>query len=376
MRCCSAVPARRRRPPGTPTSSPSRDVDVAVGAVHGRRDRRDDDDRGERRAGRLALAEAEPEDEQRHDHDAAADAEQPAEEPGQSCRSPPAAMRSARRHARHTRSHVSRRHARRGARAAARRPGPRGRPARHRRDARADRPPRRRRRTCPSRRARSSSRSPSATALVGCISGRQAPVARRIVSLGLDRLRRQPRRPSCCAAGGDARSRSTPRSPSTSRRVRRFADATSGRRSCSACACAPRTSSAIAAFHWRGAPDEAAAEEAVRAIADARGGRGPVHPLGAQGARGPPAGRDRQGPRRAPAARRRATSPRGLYVGDDRTDIDAFDGLRALVDEGELGAAVCVGVRSDETPPELEQARRRARRRPDRRARAARRPSL
>ena len=45
-----------------------------------------------------------------------------------------------------------------------------------------------------------------------------------------------------------------------------------------------------------------------------------------------------------------------LYVGDDRTDIDAFDGLHALVDEGELGAAVCVGVRSDETPPELEQA--------------------
>ena len=43
-----------------------------------------------------------------------------------------------------------------------------------------------------------------------------------------------------------------------------------------------------------------------------------------------------------------------LYVGDDRTDLDAFRGLRDLVDSGRLGSAVCVGVRSDETPAELE----------------------
>ena len=45
-----------------------------------------------------------------------------------------------------------------------------------------------------------------------------------------------------------------------------------------------------------------------------------------------------------------------VYVGDDRTDVDAFDGLRALVEQGRLGAAACVGVRSDETPRELEEA--------------------
>jgi trehalose 6-phosphate phosphatase len=44
----------------------------------------------------------------------------------------------------------------------------------------------------------------------------------------------------------------------------------------------------------------------------------------------------------------------GLYVGDDMTDLDAFGGLRDLVQEGRLGAAVCVGVRSEETPDELE----------------------
>ena len=44
-----------------------------------------------------------------------------------------------------------------------------------------------------------------------------------------------------------------------------------------------------------------------------------------------------------------------LYMGDDTTDLDAFRGLRALRDEGRLGGAVCIGVRSEETPPELEQ---------------------
>jgi trehalose 6-phosphate phosphatase len=43
-----------------------------------------------------------------------------------------------------------------------------------------------------------------------------------------------------------------------------------------------------------------------------------------------------------------------LYVGDDTTDLDAFEGMRRLVAEDRLRTALCVGVRSDETPPELE----------------------
>ena len=42
-----------------------------------------------------------------------------------------------------------------------------------------------------------------------------------------------------------------------------------------------------------------------------------------------------------------------LYVGDDRTDVDAFDALRALVVSGRLQYALCVGVTSPETPSEL-----------------------
>jgi trehalose 6-phosphate phosphatase len=43
-----------------------------------------------------------------------------------------------------------------------------------------------------------------------------------------------------------------------------------------------------------------------------------------------------------------------IYVGDDRTDLDAFRSLRDEVTAGRLRTAVCVGVRSDETPEELQ----------------------
>jgi trehalose 6-phosphate phosphatase len=42
-----------------------------------------------------------------------------------------------------------------------------------------------------------------------------------------------------------------------------------------------------------------------------------------------------------------------LYVGDDSTDLDAFHGLRALVESGRLTLALCTAVSSDETPVEL-----------------------
>ncbi|MBA2240036.1 MAG: trehalose-phosphatase [Solirubrobacterales bacterium] len=42
-----------------------------------------------------------------------------------------------------------------------------------------------------------------------------------------------------------------------------------------------------------------------------------------------------------------------LYGGDDRTDLDAFAALDALVAEGALGHAVKVGVEAPDGPPEL-----------------------
>jgi trehalose 6-phosphate phosphatase len=42
-----------------------------------------------------------------------------------------------------------------------------------------------------------------------------------------------------------------------------------------------------------------------------------------------------------------------LFGGDDVTDLDGFSALAKLVEEGTLEAAVRVGVRSDEGPPEI-----------------------
>ncbi|HEY1778456.1 MAG TPA: trehalose-phosphatase [Solirubrobacteraceae bacterium] len=108
---------------------------------------------------------------------------------------------------------------------------------------------------------------------------------------------------------------------------------------------------AIVAFHWRGAPDEAAALRALAALEDAatQAGLDPHHGRKVLEIR-PPVPIDKgQGVRwvlgeESPSA--------ALYVGDDLTDIDAFAGVRSVVGE----AAVCIGVRSEETPPELEAA--------------------
>jgi trehalose 6-phosphate phosphatase len=42
-----------------------------------------------------------------------------------------------------------------------------------------------------------------------------------------------------------------------------------------------------------------------------------------------------------------------LYVGDDRTDLDAFRALGELASEGKLEHTICVGVQSDEGPGEV-----------------------
>jgi trehalose 6-phosphate phosphatase len=109
----------------------------------------------------------------------------------------------------------------------------------------------------------------------------------------------------------------------------------------------------IMAFHWRGAPDEDTAEAAVNRLA------GEAEGAGFKTHRGrkvlevrPPIPLDKG--RGVHALVREADLDAAVYVGDDRTDLDAFRALRECVEGGRLQHAVCVGVRSDETPPELE----------------------
>ena len=108
----------------------------------------------------------------------------------------------------------------------------------------------------------------------------------------------------------------------------------------------------IQALHWRGAADEEAAErragliaaEARQAGLEPRWGRKVLEIR-------PASGTDKG----TAVARLLFEQPieQALFAGDDRTDLDAFRALRSLVDAGSLRGAVCIGIGSDEAPPEL-----------------------
>jgi trehalose 6-phosphate phosphatase len=108
----------------------------------------------------------------------------------------------------------------------------------------------------------------------------------------------------------------------------------------------------IAAFHWRGAPDE----EAARAAIDALAARAEAAGLRTHWGRKvlevrPPVKIDKGAG--VTAFLTESGVDNALYVGDDSTDLDAFRALANLVDEGRLEHAVRVGVGSEEGPSEI-----------------------
>jgi trehalose 6-phosphate phosphatase len=104
----------------------------------------------------------------------------------------------------------------------------------------------------------------------------------------------------------------------------------------------------IVAFHWRGAPDEQAAESAVEQIEHDAQAAGLVTHRGRKVLEvRPPVPIDKG--RGIALLLRKRRPANGLYVGDDVTDIDAFRGLRESVS----GSAVCVAVGSEEASDEL-----------------------
>jgi trehalose 6-phosphate phosphatase len=107
----------------------------------------------------------------------------------------------------------------------------------------------------------------------------------------------------------------------------------------------------IQALHWRGADDDAA-EARAREIASMAQRQGLAVHWGRKVLELRPAvpiGKD--------AAIDALLDRRGLtaatYAGDDRTDLDAFRRLRELRESGELATAVCVAVVSEEAPAGL-----------------------
>jgi trehalose 6-phosphate phosphatase len=108
----------------------------------------------------------------------------------------------------------------------------------------------------------------------------------------------------------------------------------------------------IQSLHWRGAADERAAEARAHEIA-AEAGRAKLEPRwGRKVLELRPVGGGGKDAAVAALLARDGVSA-AIYAGDDRTDLDAFRRLRELREGGELATAVCVGVISPEAPPEL-----------------------
>src|SRR4051812_33749313 len=207
-------------------------------------------------------------------------------------------------------------------------------------------------------------------ALVACVSGRRAATARRMVSIGSIAYvgnpgaeilpprgavpggvspppRRRVPAPRGDGAGGGARLRRA------GGRVHAFRDEVLDGE-LHRLRVRAEDKDQIAAFHWRGAPDEEAAEAAVRDIASRAEAAGLVVHWGRKVLEVRPSVHVDKG-RGIRRLLHDADLDTAVYAGDDTTDLDAFRGLRSLVEEGRLSTALCVGVRSDETPPALEQ---------------------
>lgn len=110
----------------------------------------------------------------------------------------------------------------------------------------------------------------------------------------------------------------------------------------------------IAAYHWRGAPDEDLARAAVSEIADQAEKAGFVAHWGRKVLEVRPPVRIDKGAG-VMALLRDAEVDTALYAGDDVTDLDAFRALAELQADGRLQAAVRVGVVSDEGPQTIGQ---------------------
>ncbi|HME03241.1 MAG TPA: trehalose-phosphatase [Solirubrobacteraceae bacterium] len=187
--------------------------------------------------------------------------------------------------------------------------------------------------------------------LVGCVSGRRAATARQIVAIG-----------TIAYIGNHGGELLRPRATSPeidpdlaawTGRIHAFA-AQAFTSDLQRLRVRSEDKEAIAAFHWRGAPDEEAAEAAVQAIAARAEQEGfEVHWGRKVLEVRPPVALDKG--LGVTALLRGAPVGAALYVGDDTTDLDAFRGLRTLVQSGSLEHAVCVAVGSDEAPPELAQ---------------------
>jgi trehalose 6-phosphate phosphatase len=185
--------------------------------------------------------------------------------------------------------------------------------------------------------------------LVGCVSGRRATEARRLV--GLEGIAYAGNHGLELLLPGERAPRFDPSLEGRERDAAAFVGGL-GAGTLAEVGLRVEDKGPIQALHWRGAEDERGAEARAHEISAAAGRAGLEPRWGRKVLElRPPGGGGKDTAVAALLAADGVTA--AVYAGDDRTDLDAFRRLRELHENGELETAVCVGVVSDEGPPEL-----------------------
>jgi trehalose 6-phosphate phosphatase len=186
-------------------------------------------------------------------------------------------------------------------------------------------------------------------ALVGCLSGRRALDARRIV--GLDELAYSGNHGFELLLPGDEEARPDPSLDGHEDDAPRFV-AELDRSELERVGIRTEDKGAIIGLHWRGAENEGAAESLAHEIASEAEWQGLVPHRGRKVLEIRPNVPINKGIAVAALLASRPMDA-ALYGGDDRTDVDAFTALRTLREDGRLRATACIAVASDESPPEV-----------------------
>jgi trehalose 6-phosphate phosphatase len=186
--------------------------------------------------------------------------------------------------------------------------------------------------------------------LVACVSGRRAATARRIVSLGS--ITYVGNHGAEVLRGGATEVELDAEVAGWSRRIDEWARE-AWNDDLHRLRVRAEDKDVIRAYHWRGAPDEARAEAAVRELAARAEQDGLVVHWGRKVLEVRPPVALNKG-RGVEHLLEGTDITAAMYVGDDNTDLDAFEALRRLAAEGRLQTAICVGVTSDETPAEIQ----------------------
>jgi len=186
-------------------------------------------------------------------------------------------------------------------------------------------------------------------ALVGCLSGRRALDARRVV--GLDQLAYSGNHGFELLLPGEDEVRPDPSLDGHEGDAPRFVDGLD-RSELERVGIRTEDKGAIVGLHWRGAENEGAAESLAHEIASEAEWQGLVPHRGRKVLEIRPNVAVNKGIAVAALIPARPVDA-ALYGGDDRTDVDAFIALRTLRDDGQLKATACIAVASEESPAEV-----------------------